>query len=155
MNSPEHLAKLMVEAAKGSPTSRHEIHNRVEWMLCSWDPAHRLELVTKDIRLDKPGLDVELLYVPWYAQIPKNIPSMYATCSYGKQYEELLQTAKNFGRKWYVMVKFCETRFTQSELKVYVNFEHNYNTYRRTWGAVESIETELPEEEESRVDEAA
>jgi len=36
------------------------------------------------------------------------------------------------------MVKFCETRFAQSELKAYANFEKNYSTYRRTWG----VETE-------------
>ncbi len=54
---------------------------------------------------------------------------MYACCIYGKQYEELLQTAEHLGRKWYAMVKFCETRFAQSELKVYINFEKNYNTY--------------------------
>ena len=40
------------------------------------------------------------------------------------------------------MVKFCETRFAQSELKVYVNFEKNYATYRRTWG----VETEEHDE---------
>jgi len=32
------------------------------------------------------------------------------------------------------MVKFCETRFAQTELMVYKNFEKNYNIYRRTWG---------------------
>ncbi len=57
---------------------------------------------------------------------------MYAYCSYGKQYEELLQTAEHLGRRWYAMIKFCETRFAQSELLVYKNFEKNYNTYRRT-----------------------
>jgi hypothetical protein len=42
------------------------------------------------------------------------------------------------------MVKFCETRFAQSELGVYKNFEKNYNTYRRTWGVdAEVIETEF------------
>jgi hypothetical protein len=44
------------------------------------------------------------------------------------------------------MVKFCETRFAQSELKVYINFEKNYNTYGRTWGAAE--EEEQPNHEE-------
>ena len=31
------------------------------------------------------------------------------------------------------MVKFFETRFVQSELMVYKNFEKNYKTYRKTW----------------------
>ena len=58
---------------------------------------------------------------------------MYACCSYGKQYEELLQTANHLGQRWYAMAKFCETRFAQSELMVYKNFEKNYKTYRTTW----------------------
>ncbi len=28
---------------------------------------------------------------------------------------------------------FCETRFAQSELMVYKNFEKDYKTYRTTW----------------------
>ena len=36
---------------------------------------------------------------------------MYATCNYGKQYKELLETAGHLGEKWYAMVKFCDTRF--------------------------------------------
>ena len=71
-----------------------------------------MELVANDIRIDKLGADVELMSVPWYAQIPKDISAMYVCCSYGKQDEELLQTAKHLGRRWYAMAKFCETRFT-------------------------------------------
>ncbi len=71
---------------------------------------------------------------------------MYACFSYGKQYEELLQTPEHLGRKWYAMVKCCETRFAQSELKVYINFEKNYNTYCRTWGAAK--EEEQPNHED-------
>ena len=42
------------------------------------------------------------------------------------------------------MAKFCETRFAQSELMVYKNFEMNYNTYRRAWcGDAEAIEPKL------------
>ena len=87
-------------------------------MLCTWDPAHKLELVVNDFRVDKLGLDVELMSVPLYAKIPKDIFVMYACCNYGKQYEELLETSEHLGQKWYSMVKFCETRFAQSELKV-------------------------------------
>jgi hypothetical protein len=107
-----------------------------------WDPTHRLELVTGDIRVDKLGVDVELMAVPWYAETPKDIDAMYACCSYGKQYEELLQTAAHLGRKWYAMVKLCETKFAQSELKVYIYFEHNYINYRGTWGR-EEVEKDI------------
>ena len=59
---------------------------------------------------------------------------MYDTCSYGKQYEKLLETAGHLGERWYAIVKFCDTHFVQSELKVYINFEKNYKTYLRAWG---------------------
>ncbi len=91
--------------------------------------------MANDIRVDKLGVDVELMSIPWYAQIPKDIAAMYACCCYGKRYEELLQTAKHLCQKWYAMVKIRETRFAQSELKVYKNFEKNYKTYRTTWSS--------------------
>ena len=125
---------MVIENAEGAATIAAEVNNFVEWLLCTWDPAHRMELVANDIRVDREGLDVELMAVPWYSQTPKDIAAMYATCSYGKQYEELLETAGHLGERWYAMVKFCETRFAQSELKVYINFEKNYKTYRRAWG---------------------
>jgi hypothetical protein len=74
----EAIAKRMIEGAKGGPATTTEVQNRKEWMLCTWDPAHRLELVTGDIRVDKLGVDVELMTVPWYAQTPKDISAMYA-----------------------------------------------------------------------------
>ncbi len=72
-------------------------------MLFTWDPAHRLEIVANDICIDKLGVDIELMFVPWYAQIPKDIDAMYACWSYGKQYDELCRlrniTAKS-GMRW-------------------------------------------------------
>ncbi len=106
----------------------------LEWLLCTWDPVHSMELVANDIRVDLEGVDVELMAVSWYSQTLKDIAAMYAACNYGKQYEELLETAGHLGDIWYAMEKFCDTRFAQSELKVYINFEKNYKTYRRAWG---------------------
>ncbi len=68
--------------------------------------------MANDVRIDKLGVDVEVMSIPWYARIPKDMAAMYAFCSYGEKYEELLQTAKHLGQRWYEMVKFCETRFT-------------------------------------------
>ena len=45
------------------------------------------------------------------------------------------------------MVKFCETRFAQSELMVYKKFEKNYKTYRTTWSSdAEAFEPKLDAE---------
>jgi len=69
---------------------------------------------------------------------------MYATCSYGKHYEELLQTAKHLGHRLYAMAKFCETRFAHSKLMVYKNFEKNYCMYHTAWsGDAVAVELEL------------
>jgi len=68
-----------------------------------------MDLVANDIRVNREGVDVELMNVPWYSQTPKDIASMYATCRHGKQYEKLLLIAEHLGQMWYAMVKFCET----------------------------------------------
>ncbi len=47
------------------------------------------------------------------------------------------------------MAKFCDTRFAQSKLMVYKNFENNYNIYRRTWSG--DAEAEEPEQNASTV----
>ncbi len=69
---------------------------------------------------------------------------MYACCSYGKHYEELLQNTIHLGQRWYAMVKFCEIRFAHSELMVYKTFEKKYKTYSTTWsGDADAVEPEL------------
>ncbi len=78
LNCHEAIAKRMIEGAKGGLASIAEVQNRKEWMLCTWDPAHRLELVKGDIRVDKLDVDVELTSNPWYAQTPKDISAMYS-----------------------------------------------------------------------------
>jgi hypothetical protein len=75
---PQVLATRIVQEANGSQASRTKIKNCMEWMLCTWDPAHRLELVAKDIRLDRLGVEVQFISVPLYAQTPKDISAMYA-----------------------------------------------------------------------------
>jgi hypothetical protein len=57
----------MVEPPKGGRAMRQEIQDSAEWMLCTWDPPHMLELVVNDIRVDKLGLDMKLMFVFWYA----------------------------------------------------------------------------------------
>ncbi len=89
----------MIERDKGTTVTASETAGLLEWLLCTWDPAHRSELVANEIRADRLGLDVELASVPWYAQIPKDISAMYACCNYGKQYEVLLETALHVERK--------------------------------------------------------
>ena len=64
LNAPEALAKMMIERAKGTTTTTRETRDLLEWLLCTWDPANRSELVTNDIRVNRHGVDVELMSVP-------------------------------------------------------------------------------------------
>jgi hypothetical protein len=134
LGCPEIFSIMVVEKAKGAAPTGAEVNSVVEWLLCTWDQSHRMELVANDIRVDQEGVHVELMVVPCYSQATKNIAAMSATCRYGKQYEELLETAGHLGERWHAMVKFCDTRFVQSKLEVYINFEKNYIAYRRAWG---------------------
>jgi hypothetical protein len=64
LNVREALAKMMIERAKGTSSTARETSCLLEWLLCTWDPAHRLELIANDIRVDRHGIDVELMSVP-------------------------------------------------------------------------------------------
>ncbi len=55
---------MIVENAKGVASTATEVNIFMEWLLCTWDPAHRMELVANDIRVDRAGADVELMAVP-------------------------------------------------------------------------------------------
>ena len=76
---------MVVEKEKGAAATGAEVDSFMEWLLCTWDPAHRMELGANDVRVDREGVDVELMNVPWYSQTRKDIAAMYATCNYGKQ----------------------------------------------------------------------
>jgi len=80
LNCSKHLARRMVKQEKGGRATKQEIQDSAEWMLCIWYPAHKLELVVNDIRVDKLDLDMELMLVPWYAQTQRTqLPCMRVT----------------------------------------------------------------------------
>ena len=60
----EVFSRMVVEKAKGVAATGDEVDRFLEWLLCTWDPAHRMELVANDIRVDREGVDVELMVVP-------------------------------------------------------------------------------------------
>jgi len=81
---PEVFSRMVVEKAKGAATTGNDVDSFMECLFCTWDPAHRMEIIANDIRVDREGVDVKLMTVPWSFQTPKAIATMYATCSYGK-----------------------------------------------------------------------
>ena len=72
---------MVVEKANGDVTSGADDTSYMEWHLYTWDPAHRMELVTDDIQEDRADVDTESMPVPWYSPTTKEISAMYATCS--------------------------------------------------------------------------
>ena len=53
LECPEVFSRIVVETAKGATSIGDEVNRFVEWLLCTWDPAHRMELVANDIRVDR------------------------------------------------------------------------------------------------------
>jgi len=68
----------------------------------------------------------ELPSVEWYAKISELISDIYTKFSYGQRYESLLDIANDMDTLLYALKRFCDTRFAQSEHKVYQNFVRNY-----------------------------
>jgi hypothetical protein len=60
----EVFSRMVVDKAKGAATTRDEVDMFMKWLVYTWDPAHRIELVANDIRVDREGVDVELTAVP-------------------------------------------------------------------------------------------
>jgi hypothetical protein len=81
LGCPEVFSRIVVEKGKRVATTRDKFTSYMEWLLYTWDPTHRMELVANDIRDDRDGVDLELMSVTWYSQTPKDIATMYTTCS--------------------------------------------------------------------------
>ena len=105
-----------------------DVQDMVEWIMPSWDPAHRLELVIGDARKDAEGVGVALPTIGWYSLISVAISDIYTKFAYGKGYEELRKIAEENDLQFYALKRFCDTRFAQAEHKVYINFMHNFPT---------------------------
>ncbi len=48
LNAHEALAKMMIERTKGTSATARDTLELLEWLVCTWDPAHRLELVANN-----------------------------------------------------------------------------------------------------------
>ena len=88
-----------------------DVSKILHWLLPSWDGAHRLELTLGDARKDKPGVDVELNSISWYANMSIAISEMYENFSYGKGHEFLRDIAEEESVRLYALKYFCDTQF--------------------------------------------
>ena len=64
LGCPEIFSRMVAEKVKGYASTGDEINSFVEWLLCTWDPAHHMELIANDIQVYREGVDVELMVLP-------------------------------------------------------------------------------------------
>jgi hypothetical protein len=130
LNCSEHLAKHQLRVdGDGDEATQEDIEKTKQWLLVNWDKAHQMELAIKDTRVDRVGISIDgdgvcggLPSVSWYQPMAKDISAIISRFNYGKSYEAMLSMASDLGIKFYQLQRFCETRFAQSEQKVYASF---------------------------------
>jgi hypothetical protein len=92
-----------------------------EWLSISWDGAHLLELAIHDVKKQRTFL--------WLNQFIKICGLIMKKYSYGKQYEQLLETAELIEEDILQPKPFHVTRFVSSEYRVYETMMRDWLTF--------------------------
>lgn len=92
-----------------------------EWLSISWDSAHLLELAINDVKKQRKFL--------WLSKFIKICAMIMKKYSYGKQYEQLLETAELLEEDILQPKQFHVTRFVSSELRVYETMMRDWSTF--------------------------
>jgi hypothetical protein len=85
------------------------------WVISRWDGAHRIEL----------GMDTVRKVIPFYGKIAGIVSAAQGKYFFGKGHLRCIQAAEALGCKIRAIGVVCDTRFCQSERKVYKNFGAN------------------------------
>ncbi|CAF1422202.1 unnamed protein product [Rotaria sordida] len=93
---------------------------REEWLSISWDSAHLLELAIHDVKKERKFL--------WLTRFIKTCAMIMRKYSYGKQYEQLLETAELIEEDILQPKQFHITRFVSSECRVYETMMRDWST---------------------------
>ena len=67
VNTVEHIGGSLCGKSPEDMNEDHcddDVLKMMQWMLCTWDGAHMLELALSDVRQDKQGVGVKLHEVP-------------------------------------------------------------------------------------------
>ena len=91
-----------------------------EWLSISWDGAHLLELAIHDVKKQRNFL--------WLTKFIKTCAMIMRKYSYGKQYEQLLETAELIEEDILQPKQFHVTRFVSSECRVYETMMRDWST---------------------------
>ena len=92
-----------------------------EWLSISWDFAHLLELAILDVKKQRLLL--------WLTRFIKTCGLVMRKYSYGKQYEEFLETAESLEEAVLQPKQFHATRFASSECRVYETWIRDWLTF--------------------------
>lgn len=92
-----------------------------EWLSISWDFAHLLELAILDVKKQRQFL--------WLTRFIKTCGLIMRKYSYGKQYEQFLETAELLEEDVLQPKQFHATRFVSSECRVYETLIRDWLTF--------------------------
>ncbi len=101
--------------------SCRKIDIKEKWLSISWDSAHLLELAINDVKKQRKFL--------WLITFIKTCSSIMKKYSYGKQYEQLLETAELLEENILQPKHFHVTRFVSSECRVYETMMRDWTTF--------------------------
>ncbi|CAF1498228.1 unnamed protein product, partial [Didymodactylos carnosus] len=87
-----------------------EIGMNVDWLCFSWDPAHLIELAVNDLKKKR-----SYMWLTSFIKLCSNLMKQY---SYGKSYEQLIETADELDEDILDPKRFHETRFVSSKTSV-------------------------------------
>lgn len=91
-----------------------------EWLSISWDSAHLLQLAIHDVKKQRNFL--------WLTRFIKTCAMIMRKYSYGKQYEQLIETAELLEEDILQPKQFHVTRFVSSERRVYETMMRDWST---------------------------
>lgn len=91
-----------------------------DWVTEVWEPAHQLELVTKDIKDDDP--------MAWFNQHISILNDITSILGFGKGLEQSITAAEEVGEKLYKLKPMSGTRFSAYFESSIQNFERRMKT---------------------------
>ena len=93
---------------------------KTDWITEVWEPAHQIELTTKDAR----NMDI----FEWLEDHIKIINDITTILNIGKGLEQSIEAAREVGEKLYILKTLSDTRFSAYFEKSIENFEKRIET---------------------------
>ena len=91
-----------------------------EWITSRWEPAHQLELATKDVKKES--------HFDWFEEHIKVVNDTSNVLNIGKGLEQSLEASEELGEKFYKLKSLSDTRFSAYFEAVLTAFEKRIDT---------------------------